>query len=119
MTNYFMVGTIHGGWHGDGAREMLADWIEAGEWVLGWHNMESDPSYQKHVLPLLSISKLTPTPSVPEPSTDGHRVGVDWVRDLRSAPVTLPSSYRQTLTKVSDTPASRTLIRDHILPLIS
>ena len=47
MTNYFMVGTIHGGWHGDGAREMLADWIEAGEWVLGWHHMESDPSYQK------------------------------------------------------------------------
>ena len=25
MTNYFMVGTIHGGWHGDGAREMLAE----------------------------------------------------------------------------------------------
>ena len=25
MTNYFMVGTIHGGWHGHGAREMLDD----------------------------------------------------------------------------------------------
>ena len=23
MTNYFMVGTIYGGWRGDGAREML------------------------------------------------------------------------------------------------
>ena len=120
MTNYFMVGTIHGGWHGDGAREMLADWIEAGEWVLGWHNMESDPSYQKQApnndfrtMLVKAIGVVT------EPSTDGHRVGVDWVRDLRSAPVTLPSSYRQTLTKVSDTPASRTLIRDHILPLIS
>ena len=55
---------------------------------------------------------------VTEPATDGHRVGVDWVRDFRSAPVTLPSSYRQTLTRVSDTPASRTLIKDHILPLM-
>ncbi len=45
MTNYFMVGTIHGGWHGQGAREMLDDWIEADLWVLGWHDWESHPSY--------------------------------------------------------------------------
>jgi hypothetical protein len=56
---------------------------------------------------------------VTEPSTDGHRVGVDWVRDFRSAPVTLPSSYRQTLTKVSDTPAARALIAYHIVPLLT
>lgn len=56
---------------------------------------------------------------VTEPSTDGHRVGVDWVRDFRSAPITLQSSYRQTLTKVSDTPASRSLIADHVVPLLA
>jgi hypothetical protein len=55
---------------------------------------------------------------VTEPSVDGHRVGVNWVRDFRSSPVTLPSSYRQTVTKVSGTPKSRQLIRDHILPLL-
>ena len=56
---------------------------------------------------------------VTEASTDGHRVGVDWVRDFRSAPVTLMSSCRQTLTNVPDTPASRALIKDRILPLKS
>lgn len=55
---------------------------------------------------------------VKEPATDGHRVGVNWVRDLRSSPITLLSSYRPTLTKVSNTPASRALIVKHILPLI-
>lgn len=136
MTNYFMVGTIHGGWHGQGAREMLDDWLEAGEWVLGWHNMESDPSYQKQAPNLafmedgdVLIAKqmnndfrtmlVKAVGVVTEPSTDGHRVGVNWVRDFRSAPVTLQSSYRQTLTKVSDTPASRALIADHILPLLA
>ena len=59
MTNYFMVGTIYGGWHGDGAREMLDEWIEAGEWVLGWHKMESDPSYQKQA-PNLALMGLFP-----------------------------------------------------------
>ena len=136
MTNYFMVGTIHGAWHGHGAREMLDDFIEAGEWVLGWHDLESDPSYQKQALNLglmeegdVLIAKqmnndfrtmlVKAIGVVTEPSTDGHRVGVDWVRDLRSAPVTLQSSYRQTLTKVSDTPASRSLIADHIVPLLA
>lgn len=136
MTNYFMVGTIHGAWHGRGAREVLDDFIEAGEWVLGWHDLESDPSYQKQALNLglmeegdVLIAKqmnndfrtmlVKAIGVVTEPSTDGHRVGVDWVRDLRSAPVTLQSSYRQTLTKVSDTPASRALIADHIVPLLA
>lgn len=27
MIRYFMVGTIHGGWNGQGAREMLDDWF--------------------------------------------------------------------------------------------
>jgi len=135
MTNYFMVGTIHGGWHGQGAREMLDDWIDAGEWVLGWLDMESDPSYQKQAPNLDRMERgdvlvakqmnndfrtmlVKAIGVVIEPATDGHRVGVDWVRDFRSTPVTLPSSYRQTLTRVSNTPASRTLIQDHILPLM-
>lgn len=57
MTNFFMVGTIHGGWPGDGAREMLNDFIEAGEWVLGWHDLESDPSYQSRPRTLVSWGK--------------------------------------------------------------
>lgn len=135
MTNYFMVGTIHGGWHGQGAREMLDDWIEAGEWILGWHDLESDPSYQRQApaLALMAVGDVLIAKQmnndfktmlvkaigvVTEPSCDGHRVGVDWVRDLRSSPVTLQSSYRQTLTKVSDTPRSRALIRDSVLPLL-
>lgn len=135
MTNYFMVGTIHGGWHGHGAREMLDDWIEADEWVLGWHDWESHPSYQKQVpnLALMEVGDVLIAKQmnndfktmlvkaigvVTEPSVDGHRVGVNWVRDLRSSPVTLPSSYRQTVTKVSDTSKSRGLVRDHVLPLL-
>lgn len=135
MTNYFMVGTIHGGWRGQGAREMLDDWIAAGEWALGWHNMESDPSYQKQApsLALMDVGDLLIAKQmnndfrtmllkaigiVTEPSTDGHRVGVDWVRDFRSSPVTLQTSYRQTVTKMSDTPKSRALIEDNILPLL-
>lgn len=135
MTNYFMVGTIHGGWHGPGAREMLDDWIEANEWVLGWLNLESDPSYRKQVpnLALMDVGDVLIAKQmnndfktmlvkaigvVTEPSSDGHRVGVDWVRDFRSSPLTLQTSYRQTLTRVSDTPRSRALIRDEILPLL-
>lgn len=135
MTNYFMVGTIHGGWHGQGAREMLDDWFLTGEWVLGWHDLESDPSYQKQApnLAFMEIGDVLIAKQmnndfktmlvkaigvVTEPSTDGHRVGVEWVRDFRSSPVTLPSSYRQSLTKVSDSAKSRQLIRDHILPLL-
>ncbi len=53
---------------------------------------------------------------VTEPSTDGHRVGVDWARDFRASPVTLPSSYPQTLTKVSDSARSRQFTRAYILP---
>ncbi|WP_394217161.1 hypothetical protein [Brachybacterium vulturis] len=56
---------------------------------------------------------------VTEPSTDGHRVGVEWIRDFRTSPITLPTSYRQTLTKVSDSAKSRQLIREHILPLLA
>src|SRR5690606_38039210 len=136
MTKYFMGGTIHGGWHGHGAREMLDEFIEAGVWVRGWHGLESDPRYQKQppILDLMEkgdvlIAKqmnndfrtmlVKAIGVVTEPSTDGHRVGVDWVRDFRSAPVTLQSSYRQTLTKVSDTPAARAMLAEHILPLLA
>lgn len=136
MTNYFMVGTIHGGWHGQGAREMLDDWILAGEWVLGWHDLESEPSYQKQVPNLALMEQgdvliakqmnndfktmlVKAIGIVTEPSTDGHRVGVDWVRDFRSSPITLQSSYRQTLTKVSDSVKSRQLIRERIHPLLA
>ncbi|MGH2779370.1 MAG: hypothetical protein ACRDJB_12080 [Actinomycetota bacterium] len=135
MTNYFMVGTIHGGWSGFEAREMLDDWVEADEWVLGWHELESDPSYKKQVpnLELMEVGDVLIAKQmnndfrtmvvkaigvVTEPSADGHRVGVTWVRDFRASPVTLPTSYRQTVTKVSDTPKSRALIRDHIRPLL-
>lgn len=135
MTNYFMVGTIHGGWTGPGAREMLDDWIETGEWTLGWHNLESDPSYQRQVpnLSLMEVGDVLIAKQmnndfktmlvkaigiVTEPSTDGHRVGVNWVRDFRSSPITLQSSYRRSLTKVSGTPKSQALIRDHIGPLL-
>lgn len=135
MTNYFMVGTIYGGWHGQGAREMLDEWIEANEWVLGWHDLESDPSYQKQVpnLALMDVGDVLIAKQmnndfktmlvkaigvVTAPATDGHHVGVNWIRDFRSSPVTLQTSYRQTLTKVSDTPKSRALIRDHIGPLL-
>lgn len=135
MPNYFMVGTIHGGWHGQGAREMLDDWIESGEWVLGWHDLETDPSYQKQAPNLALMQEgdvliakqmnndfrtmiVKAIGVVTAPSTDGHRVGVTWVRDLRSAPVILPSSYRQSLTKVSDTPAAKALIADQIVPLL-
>ena len=51
---------------------------------------------------------------VTEPATDGHRVGVNWIRDLRSSPITVNSSYRQTLTRVADTPKSRALIAELI-----
>ena len=135
MTNYFMVGTIFGGWHRQGGREMLDDWILTGEWLLGWHDMESDPSYQKQApnLALMQVGDVliakqmnndfkTMTVKaigvVTEPSTDGHRVRVNWVRDLRTSPITLQSSYRQTLTKVSDSVKSRQLLRAHILPLL-
>lgn len=136
MTQYFMVGTAFGGWQAQGAREMLDNWIAAGEWELGWHNMESDPSYQRQA-PTLNVMDVGDVliakkmnndfrtmlvkaiGVVREPATDGHRVGVNWVRDFRSSPITLPSSYRPTLTKVSDTPASRALIAKHILPLLS
>lgn len=115
---------------------MLDNWIAAGEWELGWHNMESDPSYQRQA-PTLNVMDVGDVliakkmnndfrtmlvkaiGVVREPATDGHRVGVNWVRDFRSSPITLPSSYRPTLTKVSDTPASRALIAKHILPLLS
>lgn len=135
MTNYFMVGTIYGGWSGAEAREMLDAWIEADEWVLGWHGLESDPSYQKQV-PILTLMQVGDVliakqmnndfktmivkaiGVVREPSTDGHRVGVDWVRDFRASPVTLPTSYRQTVTKVADTPRTRALINEHIRPLL-
>ncbi|MGP9583365.1 hypothetical protein [Brachybacterium sp. AOP35-5H-19] len=135
MTNYFMVGTIHGGWKGDEKREMLDEWIVAGEWVLGWQGSESDPSYQKQ-LPNLSLMDVGDVliakqmnsdfktilvkaiGRVTEPSTDGHRVGVEWVRDFGESPITLPTSYRQTLTKVSDSEKSRRLIREHISPLL-
>lgn len=135
MTNYFMVGTIHGGWSGYHATEMLNDWIEDSEWVLGWHNLESDPSYQKQLpnLSLMGVGDVLIAKQmnndfktmlvkaigiVTESATDGHRVGVNWIRDFRAAPVTLQSSYRQSLTRMSDTPKSRALIRDHIQPLI-
>lgn len=136
MTNYFMVGTIHGAWSGHQPREMLDEWIDAGEWVLGWHGLESDPSYQKQA-PVLThmaagdvlVAKqmnndfktmlVKAIGIVTEPATDGHRVGVDWVCDFRASPVTLESSYRQTLTKVSDTPKSKALISDRILPLLA
>jgi hypothetical protein len=89
MTDYFMVGTIHGGWHGDDAREMLDDWIEAGEWVLGWNDMESDPSYRRQAPNLGLIEEgdvliakqmnndfrtmlVKAVGVVTEPSTDGH-----------------------------------------------
>lgn len=136
MTQYFMVGTVFGGWHGQGAREMLDNWIAAGEWELGWYNMESDPSYQRQAptLGLMDVGDVLIAKKmnndfrtmlvkaigvVREPATDGHRVGVNWVRDFRSSPITLPSSYRPTLTKVSDTPASRAMIAKHILPLLA
>lgn len=136
MTQYFMVGTVFGGWHGQGAREMLDNWIAAGEWELGWHNMESDPSYQRQapILGLMDVGDVLIAKKmnndfrtmlvkaigvVREPATDGHRVGVNWVRDFRSSPITLQSSYRPTLTKVSDTPASRAMIAKHILPLLA
>lgn len=136
MTQYFMVGTIHGGWDGQEPQEKLADWIDAGEWELGWHGWESNPSYQRQApnLNLMEVGDVLIAKQmnndfktmlvkaigiVTEPSTDGHRVGVDWVRDCQSDPVTLPSSYRQTLTKVSDTPKSQALIAEHILPLLN
>lgn len=136
MTDYFMVGTIYGGWQGDGAREMLDEWIVAGEWVLGWHGLESNPSYQRQrpTLALMDVGDVLIAKQmnndfrtmlvkaigrVTEPSTDGHRVGVDWVRDLRDAPVTLPTSYRRTLTKVSDSEPARRLLREHVLPLLA
>lgn len=136
MTQYFMVGTVFGGWHGQGAREMLDNWIAAGEWELGWYNMESDPSYQRQAptLGLMDVGDVLIAKKmnndfrtmlvkaigvVREPATDGHRVGVNWVRDFRSSPITLLSSYRPTLTKVSDTPASRAMIAKHILPLLA
>jgi hypothetical protein len=115
---------------------MLDDWIAAGEWILGWHDMESDPSYQRQApnLALMEVGDVLIAKQmnndfrtilvkaiglVTEPSTDGHRVGVDWVRDFRSSPVTLQSSYRQTLTKVSDSPKSRALISERIVPLLA
>lgn len=56
---------------------------------------------------------------VTEPSTDGHRVGVDLGGPrLQNVPVTLPSSDRQSLTKMSDSAKSRQLIRAHILRLL-
>lgn len=55
---------------------------------------------------------------VTEPSTDGHRVGVDWVRDYRTSRSRSPSSDRQSLTKMSDSAKSRQLIRAHILRLL-
>lgn len=136
MTNYFMVGTIYGGWQGDVKREMLDEWIIAGEWVLGWQGLESDPSYQKQLpnLALMDVGDVLIAKQmnsdfrtvlvkaigrVTEPSTDGHRVGVAWVRDFRTSPITLPTSYRQTLTKVSDSVKSRQLIREHISPLLA
>lgn len=136
MTNYFMVGTIYGGWQGQGAQEMLDHWIDFGEWALGWQGMESDPSYQKQAPNLARMRvgdvliakqmnsdfKTTLVKAVgvvTEPATNGHRVGVNWVQDLRSSPITLPASYRQTLTKVSDTPKSRALISEYIRPLLA
>ena len=100
---------------------MLDEWIDANEWVLGWHDLESDPSYQKQVpnLALMDVGDVLIAKQmnndfktmlvkaigvVTVPATDGHRVGVNWIRDFRSSPVTLQTSYRQTLTKVSDTP---------------
>lgn len=114
---------------------MLDNWMAAGEWELGWHNMESGRSYPKQapILDLMVVGDVLIAKKmnndfrtmlvkaigfVKEPATDGHRVGVNWVRDLRSSPITLLSSYRPTLTKVSNTPASRALIVKHILPLI-
>lgn len=136
MTNYFMVGTIYGGWKGDVKREMLDKWIIAGEWVLGWQGLESNPSYQRQrpKLELMDVGDVLIAKQmnndfttmlvkaigrVTEPSTDGHRVGVEWVRDLRESPITLPSSYLQTLTKVSDSVKSRRLIREHLSPLLT
>ena len=135
MTNYFMVGTIDGGWAGKEPAEMLDEWITTGEWFLGWHDLESDPSYLRQApnLALMEVGDVIVAKQmnsdfktmsikaigrVTEPSDDGHRVGVDWIGDFRSSPITIRSSYRQTLTKMSDSPRARQLIRDHILPLL-
>lgn len=136
MTRYFMVGTIYGGWQGKGSREMLDHWMDFGEWALGWQGMESDPSYQKQApnLALMRVgdvliakqmnsdfrtSLVKAIGVVTEPAADGHRVGVNWVRDLRESPITLPASYRQSLTKVSDSPKARALIFEYIRPLLA
>ena len=105
----------------------------SGSW--GGTTWSRTPSYQKQVpnLALMDVGDVLIAKQmnndfktmlvkaigvVTVPATDGHRVGVNWIRDFRSSPVTLQTSYRQTLTKVSDTPKSRALIRDHIGPLL-
>lgn len=135
-----MVGTIYGGWHledkkpGDG--EQIHEWMKNGEWMLGWHSyLENSPSYQRQ-LPLLNqvdvgdvlIAKqmdadfrstwIKGIGICTEPSKDGHRLGVKWIKDFTKNPVKIDGSYRATIVKMSDAPKSRKLINEVIRPLM-
>lgn len=138
---YYMVGTIYGGWQKDsedGAKpkEMIHEWFKKGEWNLGWHSwLEKSPKYLRQ-LPILEkvqkgdvlIAKQMDTDFkstwikaigiCTEPQSDGHRIGVHWIKDLTHNPIKIDGSYRSTITKMSNTPKSLKIIEDVILPLI-
>lgn len=140
-TQYFMVGTAYGAWHPEdkypGSGEQLSEWIKNGEWKLGNRSyIEESPKYLKQlrVLNRVNIGDVLIAKKMDadfknswikaigictSPSTDGHGLGVNWIKDFTSQPIKVESSYRQTIVKMSDNPKPRKIINEVIIPLLS
>ena len=137
-----MVGTIYGGWQKDsedGAkpREMIAEWIENGEWNLGWHSwLEKSPKYLRQLKTLKKVqagdvlfakqmdgdfkhSWIKAIGICIQPENDGHKLEVRWVKDFTKNPVKITGSYRATIVQMSSTPKSLELIEQTLLPLLN
>lgn len=136
---YFMVGTIYGGWQSDDGvkpREMIQEWLKTGEWNLGWQSwLEKSPKYLRQLPTLKRVQEgdvliakqmdkdfkntwIKAIGICTQPEIDGHRLEVRWVKDLTSNPIKINGSYRATIVKMSDTPKSRKIIEDVVLPLL-
>lgn len=140
-TQYFMVGTIFGGWRTDderyGGGEQIHEWIKNSEWKLGWISyLEKKPSYLRQ-LPVLNKVKVGDIVIAKQmdadfksswikaigictrESSDGHTLGVSWTKDFTKNPIKINASYRSTICRMSDTPKSQKIINDTVIPLLN
>lgn len=136
-----MVGTIFGGWRPDDKRfgdgEQIHEWIKNSEWKLGWLSyLEQKPSYLRQVPVLNQVNVgdiLIAKQMDPDfknmwikaigiciaRSQDKHTLGVHWVKDYTSKPIEVNSSYRPTISKMSESPNSKRIINEIIIPRLN